>query len=113
MFGNNLERPAVFKNSGRINGRDSIFVMPAVMPVTMSAVPVTMPARISGWASVAVAMAADVDENPAVPIGTERMPNETRDDQDGALDFHFDDGVPFGNAYAYADKDAGWQAGVS
>lgn len=113
MFGNNLERPAVFKNSGRINGRDSIFVMPAVMPVTMSAVPVTMPARISGWASVAVAMAADVDENPAVPIGTEPMTRETRDDDESAIDFHFDDGAPIGNPYAYADKDFGWQAGLS
>lgn len=106
MFGNNLERPAVFKNSGRINGRDSIFVMPAVMPVTM-------PARISGWASVAVAMAADVDENPAVLIGTEPMTRETRDDDESALDFHFDDSAPMGNPYAYADKDFGWQAGLS
>lgn len=113
MFGNNIELPAVLKSSGWVNGRASIFVVPVEMPVTMDAVPVTMETRVSGWASVAVAMAADVDESPAVPIGTEPMARETRDDDESALDFHFDDGASMGNPYAYADKDFGWQAGLS
>ena len=101
----------MLKNSGQINGRDSIFVIPAVMPVTMDVMFVTGEPRNLTWGKVAMEMAVDVDVLPTVPIGTEPMPKETNDD--GALDFHFDDGAPFGNPYAYADKDAGWQAGVS
>jgi len=74
MFENNIELPAVFKSSGWINGRASIFVVPVEMPVTMDVVPVTMDTRVSGWVSVAMTMAADVNENPAVAIGTEPMP---------------------------------------
>lgn len=103
----------MLKISGQINGRASIFVVPVEMPMTMDAMPVTMTARVSGWTSVAVAMAADVDVNSAVPIGIELMPSEPRDDDDGALDFHLGDGAPMGNPYAFADKDFGWQAGIS
>ena len=101
----------MLKLSGQINGRASIFVVPAEMPVTMDVMSVTGEPRNLIWGKVAIEMAADVDVLPVVPIGTEPMPKET--DDDGALDFYFDDGAPFGNPYAFADKDAGWQAGVS
>lgn len=103
----------MLKNSGQINGLDSIFVIPAVMPVTMDVMSVTGEPRTLTWGKVAIEMAADADVLPAVPIGTEPMPRETRDDDESALDFHFDDDAPFGNPYAFADKDAGWQAGIS
>ena len=103
----------MLKLSGQINGRASIFVVPAEMPVTTDVMSVTGEPRNLTWGKVAMEMAADVDVNPAVPIGTEAMTIETRHDEDGALDFHFGDGAPMGNPYAFADKDAGWQAGVS
>lgn len=94
----------MLKISGQINGRASIFVVPAEMPVTMDVMSVTGEPRNLTWGKVAIEMAADVDVLPAVPIGTEPMTRETRDD---------DDRASIGNPYAYADKDAGWQAGVS
>lgn len=94
----------MLKNSGQINGRDSIFVIPAVMPVTMDVMFVTGEPRNLTWGRVAMEMAADADVLPAVPIETEPITRETRDD---------DDRASIGNPYAYADKDAGWQAGVS
>lgn len=90
----------MLKNSGLINGRASVFVMPAAMPVAMDAMAMSFKDRQCGWAAIAVEMVRDLDGAP-VHCG----------DDVNAVDFEDRGDDDMGNPYAYADKDAGWQRG--
>ncbi len=91
----------MLKNSGLINGRASVFVMPAAMPVQMDAMAMSFKDRQSGWAAIAVDMVRDLDCAPV-----QRGDDDVNDVN--AVDFE-DRGD--GNPYAYADKDVQWQRG--
>lgn len=77
--------------TGTINGQASVFVMPSV-----ERMPVSVETRLSSWASVGMAMAKDMNAVPADDVNDSVVCNR-------ALE----------NPYAFADKDAMWQAGAS
>ena len=74
-----------------INGQASVFVMPSV-----ERMPVSVETRLSGWASVGMAMAKDMNAVRADDVSDSVVCNR-------ALE----------NPYAFADKDAMWQEGAS
>ena len=77
--------------SATINGQASVFVMPSVEKM-----PVSVETRLSSWASVGIAMAKDMNAVPADDVSESVVCNRASE-----------------NPYAFADKDAMWQAGVS
>ena len=89
------------RKSGDINGRPSVFVVPATMPIAMEVVP-SVAERATTWGQVAYAMAADV-------ACIEMQPVESDKPEEGVVSNR----ATFENPYAYADKDFGWQQGRS
>ena len=95
-------------NSGLINGRESVFVVPAAMPVQQDAIPMSFGDRQLGWGEIAMAMASDMsDELVIEPI----LENEERAGCDRETERAIrGDEI---NPYRWADKDVAWQNGVS
>ena len=97
----------MLKNSGLINGRESVFVVPAAMPVQMDAIPKSFGDRQVGWGQIAVDMVTELN---AVQVDEPVLENE-----ESAVCIR-DNSLPrgdYGNPYAWSDKDVGWQRGVS
>ena len=89
----------MLKRSGVINGRESVFVMPASVPVALTVRAAAVEARPRVWAGIAAAMAEEVKVSSPV--------------SDVKVSTPVDVNVSGGdiNPYAWSDQDAGWQAG--
>lgn len=90
----------MFKSSGSINGRESVFVMPVETPVAMTVRAAALEARPRGWAGIAAEMAEDVSVSS--PVSDVKEVKGVAPVSDVKVDE---------NPYAWSDKDAGWQAG--
>ena len=98
----------MLKNSGLINGRESVFVVPAAMPVQMDAIPKSFGDRQVGWGQIAVDMVTELN---AVQVDEPVLEN---DEIAGCIrDADVAIRAEEGNPYKWADKDVGWQRGVS
>ena len=95
-------------NSGTINGKPSVFVMPVTMPVAMDAIPVNFGERQRGWGEIAVDMVSDL--NDELVIGDNR---ENGDNAGCKRDTERAIRTEEGNPYRWADKDPAWQNGIS
>ena len=95
-------------NSGLINGRDSLFKVPAAMPVQMDARPMSFGDRQRGWGQIAVDMVSDLsDELVIAPVLENNECAGCKRDADVAIR------TEESNPYRWADKDAFWQDGNS
>lgn len=97
----------MLKNSGLINGRESVFVVPAAMPVAMDAIPKSFGDRQVGWGQIAVTMVTE--------LNGVHVDEPVHKNNEGA-GCKRDNSLPRGddgNPYKWADKDFGWQQGGS
>ena len=99
-------------NSGLINGRESVFVVPAEMPVAKDAIPMSFGDRQWGWGQIAMAMVSELSDELVIDdLDVPVLENNERAgctrDADGAIR------TEERNPYAWADKDVAWQAGIS
>ena len=95
-------------NSGLINGRESVFVVPAEMPVQVDAIPVNFGDRQLGWGEIAIAMVSELSDELVI--------DAIRENGDGAgCERETERAIRTeeGNPYKWADKDVAWQMGVS
>lgn len=97
----------MFKNSGVINGKASVFVMPVTMPVQMDAIPMSFGDRHLGWGQIAVDMVHDLSAPVDDPVRERNERAGCKRDADVAIR------AEEGNPYRWADKDAFWQEGIS
>lgn len=93
-------------NSGLINGRESLFKVPAAIPVQTDAIPMSFGDRQSGWGQIAIAMVSDLNDELVI--------DDIRENGDNAgciRDAEVAIRTEEGNPYKWSDKDFGWQMG--
>lgn len=91
----------MLRSSGVINGTESVFVMPAELPVSSEVRLSSIEKRACEWGAVAGEMAADVNADVSV---VSVVKDVKVSDAGGNLDGDV-------NPFAWSDKDAGWQMG--
>jgi len=95
-------------NSGLVNGRESLFKVPAEMPVQVDAIPVHFGDRQRGWGEIAMGMVSDLNDELVLDDKPEKAKcADCKRETERAIR------TEEGNPYRWADKDVAWQAGVS
>ena len=94
-------------NSGLINGRESLFKVPAAMPVQTDAIPMSFGDRQLGWGQIAFDMVSDLSAPVDEPVLENNESAGCIRDAEVAIR------AGEGNPYKWSDKDFGWQLGNS